>query len=91
MAYWMLKYGKLYSREAGYAGDAFAAELQDWPFSDLYKDAYGQRPHLNMWYYVHALGLPMSEDVARTFCASPIEDAQRNAAYSREHLSTRWG
>ena len=80
--------GKLYAKGYGYAGDAFVNSLGDW-FSDFYKDAYGQRPHLPMWFYIHPLGLPMQEDTARMFCASPVEDAEENAkavraAFERE-------
>ena len=57
-------------------------------FSDYYKDTYGQRPHLAIWYYIHMLGLPMSEDTGRTFCASPIEDACANASWVRNQLET---
>lgn len=66
--------GKLYASGYGWAGDEFADTIRDW-FSDFYKEAYGQRPHLPMWFYVHALGLPMEGDTARMFCADPIEDA----------------
>lgn len=67
----------------GWIGDAYARELDQW-FSDFYKDAYGQRPHLPVWYYVHILGLPMREDVSRLFCANPIENAIRDAKLTRE-------
>lgn len=68
-----------------YVGDAFAARISDW-FSDFYKDTYGQRPHLPMWYYIHLLGLPMQEDVSRTFCSSPIEDAIEMAKEVRHNF-----
>ena len=74
--------GCLYAKGYGYAGDGFAATLQDW-FSDFYKEAYGQRPHLPMWFYVHPLGLPMQEDTVRAFCASPIEEACGEARAAR--------
>ena len=71
--------GKLYDRYDGWIGDAFARRMCDYragaEFSDLYKDTYGQRPHLPTWFYVHALGLPMREDTARMFCADPVQDA----------------
>ena len=73
--------GKLYDR--GYVGDAFAESIREW-FSDFYKDAYRQRPHLPMWFYVHPLGLPMQEDTARMFCAHPVEEAVRAAKEARE-------
>ena len=73
--------GKLYDH--GWAGDEFARGMMGW-FSDFYKDTYGQRPHLPTWYYVHPLGLPMSEDTARLFCANPIEDAATAAKEARE-------
>lgn len=72
-----------YDTYRGWIGDAFARELWGLGFSDYYKDAYGQRPHLATWFYVHAVGLPMSEDVARTFCARPVEDAIENARQVR--------
>jgi hypothetical protein len=71
----------------GWIGNEFARALVDWGFSDYYKDAYGQRPHLNPWYYVHALGFHHSEDVGRTFCANPVRDAVRNAKYVREVMA----
>lgn len=74
----------LYVRGKGYIGDAFAERLLDGWFSDFYKDAYGQRPHLPIWFYVHQLGLPMQEDTARLFCASPVENAVSNAQRVRK-------
>lgn len=76
--------GCLYAKGYGYVGDEFAATLYDGGFSDFYKDAYGQRPHLPLWFYIHPLGLPMREDTSRMFCASPIEDAVENAKETRE-------
>ena len=76
----------LYDRRRGWVGDAFARELGDMCFSDYYKDAYGQRPHLPDWFYVQAVGLPMSEDVARCFCSDPVGDAVMNAKSTREYL-----
>lgn len=64
-----------YDKYYGWIGDVFARRLWEIGFSDYYKDTYGQRPHLATWFYVQALGLPMSEDTARTFCATPVEDA----------------
>ena len=75
--------GKLYDH--GWVGDAYASTLSDW-FSDFYKEAYGQRPHLPIWYYVNPLGLPMREDTARTFCAEPIEEAMESAQWVRDHF-----
>lgn len=75
--------GHLYDH--GWVGDAFAERIRDW-FSDFYKDTYNQRPHLPMWFYVHPLGLPMSEDTARTFCANPIGDAADEARFRRERM-----
>ena len=72
--------GKLYDH--GWVGDAFAESIRDF-FSDFYKDAYGQRPHLPMWFYIHPLGLPMQEDTVRMFCANPIEDAIEGARSAR--------
>lgn len=66
-------------------GDAFAEGMLDW-FSDFYKEAYNQRPHLPMWYYIHPLGLPMTEDSFRTFCADPIRDASQMATRVRSSL-----
>ena len=78
--------GHLYDRYDGWAGDAFAKELRRSEFSDFYKEAYGQRPHLGMWFYVHVLGLPHSEDVGRTFCATPVEDATNMAKRVRDYF-----
>ena len=69
----------LYSNEYGWIGDRFAERLWHSNFSDMYKDVYGQRPHLDTWYYVHALGLPTIQDIPRTFCATPVEDAVARA------------
>lgn len=77
--------GKLYASGYGYAGDEFADSIRDW-FSDFYKEAYGQRPHLPMWFYIHPLGLPMREDTARMFCADPIEDAMTEARHARQSI-----
>lgn len=81
-AKWLNTHQHLYDRHDGYVGDAFAHTLTDC-FSDFYKDAYGQRPHLPVWYYVQATGLPQSEDTARMFCANPVEDAEENAKVVR--------
>jgi len=75
-----------YSNHSIYIGDFFERELHGYYFSDFYKDTYGQRPHLPMWFYIHALGLSMQEDVPRLFCANPIEDAIENAKTCREAL-----
>lgn len=80
--------GKLYAKGYGWAGDEFADGWLD-GFSDFYKEAYGQRPHLPNWFYIHPLGLPMSEDTARRFCASPIMDAADEAKWRREYLAAR--
>lgn len=77
--------GCLYARGYGWAGDEFADTIREW-FSDFYKEAFGQRPHLPMWYYVHPLGLPMQEDAARSFCASPIDEACEEAREVRASL-----
>ena len=79
--------GHMYDRYDGWIGNAFARVLINWNFSDYYKDTYGQRPHLSMWYYVHALGFHHGDDIGRTFCAHPVEDAVRNAQYVREVLA----
>lgn len=76
--------GKLYAPGYGWAGDEFASGM-DW-FSDFYKDAYGQRPHLPMWYYIHPLGLPMREDSARCFCADPEQEVVEQAWATRQRL-----
>lgn len=73
-----------YDNYYGWIGDAFARKLDDMCFSDFYKDTYGQRPHLARWFYVHTLGLPMDEDIGRTFCAHPIEEAVESAKRVRE-------
>lgn len=70
----------------GWIGDAYSEHLYDSIFSDYYKDAYNQRPHLPRWYYIHLFGLPMGEDVSRTFCATPVEDAVRESKWVRTHL-----
>lgn len=75
--------GKLYDH--GYVGDAFKETLMDW-FSDFYKDTFNQRPHLPWWFYIHPLGLPMSEDTARMFCADPMEDAADEARFRRNSM-----
>lgn len=81
---WKETHEHLYDTYDGYVGDAFAATLRDGFFSDFYKDVYGQRPHLPLWYYVKAVGLPQLEDTSRMFCASPIEDAIEDAKRMRE-------
>ena len=83
---WSMEHEHMYDRRAGYAGDAFERRLYRSGFSDYYKDTYGQRPHLAWWFYVQATGLPHSEDVIRTFCANPIEDAVKNAKFNRERF-----
>lgn len=81
--------GHQYDRYDGWIGDAFARQpmFHNGFFSDFYKDAYGQRPHLSLWFYIHLMGLPMSEDTARTFCARPVEDAIKNAKYVRDYAA----
>lgn len=82
--------GRWYDRRDGYIGDAFAHQdmFRNGFFSDFYKDAYNQRPHLNIWFYINSLGLPMSEDTTRTLCARPIEDAVNNAQYIRKQFES---
>lgn len=68
-----------------YVGDFFIKDIyENSCFSDFYKDVYGQRPHLPMWYYIHAIGLSTCEDTFRTFCSHPIEDAIWIAKQTRE-------
>ena len=78
--------GRWYDNRDGWIGDAFARQpmFHDGYFSDFYKDAYGQRPHLSLWYYIHLMGLPMREDTSRTFCAYPVEDAVGGAKRVRD-------
>lgn len=84
-AEWLESHTGLYETYEGWCGDAFANEIMKYGcFSDFYKDAYGQRPHLPYWFYVQATGLPTGEDVVRTFCASPVEDAVGMAKRVRE-------
>ena len=86
MSRWNEKHnGKMYAPGYGWAGDEFADSISEW-FSDFYKEAYGQRPHLPMWFYVHPLGLPMSEDTARGFCANPVADAEDEARFARTNM-----
>ena len=84
-AEWLAKHnGHRYETGYGYVGDAFAEEaFGDW-FSDYYKEAYGQRPHLPNWFYIQAVKLPTKEDTFRTFCATPVEDAMEWAKETRE-------
>ena len=77
---------KSYDPSMGYVGDVFAMMLDDINFSDMYKDAYGQRPHLDAWFYIHALDLPMFEDIARIFCAEPVKEAIMDAVENRLKL-----
>ena len=79
--------GHRYDRYDGWIGDAFERALINWDFSDYYKDTYGQRPHLSMWYYVQAFGFQHGEDTSRTFCVNPVRDAIRDAQYVREVLA----
>ena len=76
--------GKYYDH--GWVGDAFKDRLYDMDFSDWYKEAYNQRPHLDYWYYVHVLGLPMRGDSSRLFDDDPVGDAMEYAKYTRERL-----
>ena len=81
--------GHLYDLYDGYVGDGFVRDNADW-FSDFYKETYGQRPHLNMWFYVHPLNMPHGDDTARLFCATPIEDAVEAAKNARGVHSCVW-
>lgn len=78
-AKWLENHAHLYDNRDGYIGDAFGRTLMTGWFSDFYKDAYGQRPHLPIWYYVQAVGFPQGEDTARTFCADPVGEAETDA------------
>lgn len=80
---WIENGKKMYDPYEGWIGDAFARILSDMCFSDFYKDTYGQRPHLPVWFYVHLLELPMNEDTARLFCANPIKEAINDAQTMR--------
>lgn len=71
--------GKMYAPFAGYIGDAFGVKMMDENFSDYYKDVYGQRPHLDAWFYIHQLGLPTGQDTIRMFCNDPVAEAIKNA------------
>ena len=80
---WLSRYGNLYDTVHGWIGDGFREHIMSPCFYDMYKDAYGQWPRLDAWYYLHALGLPTREDVPRTFCSSPAEDAAERAKMIR--------
>lgn len=44
-------------------------------FSDMYKDAYNQRPHLDPIYYMYALGYnEYINTLAYTFCSSSMKE-----------------
>lgn len=88
---WFKTHEHPYDKYDGYIGDAFMSEFSDMCFSDYYKDTYNQRPHLARWYYVQALDIymPTSEDVARKFCASPVNDAIADAIWVREEMDRR--
>ena len=76
---WMAEHnGNIYG-----VGDAFQDELVESGFSDYYKDAYGQRPHLPYWYYVEAIHFPQFNPF---FCSNPIKDALESAKYTRERI-----
>lgn len=82
---WLKANKHLYNEQSReYIGDAFAKEFGNILFSDFYKDAYGQRPHLADWFYIQAVNFPTNEDVSRKFCAMPVEDAIERAKYYRE-------
>ena len=84
---WMKSHKGLYDRADGYIGDAFGNEiLSDGWFSDFYKDVYGQRPHLPIWFYVRVTGLPQQEDTIRLFCDDPIDRAVENAKWVRDNF-----
>ena len=84
---WYKEGKKDYDRYEGYIGDAFRAKLPEMLFSDYYKETYGQRPHLDAWFYIRVLGMPQGSDIARTFCASPIENAIDEAKEIRAYFS----
>ena len=86
MAEWLRTHnGRQYDANDGWVGDAFArVTVNSDFFSDFYKDAYNQRPHLDAWYYVYALGLPQRTDTVRVFCSDPISDAEKRAREVRE-------
>lgn len=83
-AEWLERYGCEYSNHAGWMGDAFGYEACECLFSDYYKDTYGQRPHLDMWMYVKAVGFYTRKEGIATFCATPVEDAIERAKKVRE-------
>ena len=83
---WFKTHKYQYDSRDGWIGDAFGKTLTDW-FSDFYKDTYNQRPHLPLWFYVQATGLPSIEDTAWTFCATPIEDAEESAKEVRAYYA----
>ena len=87
---WKAEYGDVgYVTGVGFIGDAFEYVLNESCFSDYYKDVYGQRPHLERWYYIQAIGMHHEEDVGRTFCSHPVEDAIKSARYVRSVMEER--
>lgn len=82
---WRASHTGDYDRFDGWIGDYFLDwEFGNIGFSDYYKDTYGHRPHAEAWYYIHAVGLPMSEDISRTFCmGNPMERAIEQARNNR--------
>ena len=81
---WIAKHdGKMFDGE--WIGDAFKRWMLDW-FSDFYKDAYGQRPHLPAVYYIHVMGLPMTGDTSWFAYGNVIADAVEAAKRCRMNL-----
>lgn len=84
---WTEEFGdKMYVRGVGYIGDAFGTRMYEAGFSDYYKDTYGQRPHLDAWFYIHQLGLPTGQDTIRLFCSNPVEEAIADAKAVRKEM-----
>lgn len=83
MQEWMNRSRCLYDRTYGWVGDGFREYMLDHGFREMYRETYGQSPYLDIWFYVNVLGLPSREDVPRTFCATPVEDAVERAKTNR--------
>ena len=80
---WMEHSAGLYDAAYGWIGDGFREYMFDHGFREMYEEAYGQRPYLDAWFYVNALGLPSVEDTPRTFCSAPVKDAVERAKEMR--------
>lgn len=88
--HWSALYGDKRYADRLYIGNAFMNYI-DWSFfSDYYKDAFNQRPHLDRDLYVSALGFETNHDTIRAWSNMGVDYYSNRAKDIRAEMLKRY-